>query len=361
MKITFLLPYAAMAGGIRVVAIYAKLLMAYGHDVHVISVSHQPLTLRGSIRRWLKGERFWPRQKKQGPSHMENIDPLNWTILEHNGPIRNFDVPDSDIVIATWWKTAEWLNELNDKKGKKVYFCQGYETSENFPNHRVKATYKLPFVQICVSLWVKQKIVELTGKNDQEVVMNGVDTLQFFSAERSKNASPKFGFVYSEANCKGVDIIVEALVKAKKIEPNITAICFGARYPSTFVKLPKWIEFYHNPLQSDIREIYAQCDAWLFGSRAEGFGLPILEAMACGTPVIATPAGAAAGLVSEKNGFLVNHDNPQVMADRINQIGKISQDQWKLLSDGARSTAVKHDWDQAARSFERILVRLVEG
>jgi len=361
MKITFLLPYAGMAGGIRVIAIYTNLLVEAGHDVQVISVSRSPLSLKDSVRRWLKGERVLPGQQKQGPSHMENIDSLRWWVIEKNGPLIDADVPDSDVVIATWWKTAEWLNGLNDKKGRKVYFCQGYETSQIFSIDRVQATYRLPFFQICVSSWVKRMLYELTGQDNQEVVMNGVDTVQFFDGERSKNSIPKFGFVFSEANCKGNDIIIGALIKAKKIEPSISAICFGARFPSLSQGLPNWIEFYHNPTQNHIREIYAQCDAWLFGSRAEGFGLPILEAMACGTPVIATPAGAAPDLVNEKNGFLVGHEDSQIMADKMIQIGKLSNDQWKLLSSGARRTSVDHSWDLAAESFEKILFRMVES
>ena len=68
--------------------------------------------------------------------------------------------------------------------------------------------------------------------------------------------------------------------------------------------LPRDTEFHLRPPQDRIRDIYSKCDAWLFGSRSEGFGLPILEAMACRTPVIGTPAGAAPELLGDGRGIL---------------------------------------------------------
>ena len=359
MKITFLLPYAGMAGGIRVVAIYADFLVKNGHEVNVLSVSRKPISLKESVKALMKRKIMMPGKRQQGASHLVSSDSVKWTILEHNGPISNEEVPDGDVVIATWWKTAEWMNELLVAKGYKVYFCQGYEDHGVTSNDRIKATYHLPFLQICVSEWVKGKIQKLTSKNTQEVVMNGVNPSQFFSEEREKNNPIKIGFMYSPAYWKGTDILIEALEIAKELNPEIKAVCFGAHQPSQSLKIPHWIEFNENPRQELIRDIYAGCDAWLFGSRAEGFGLPILEAMACRTPVIVTPTGAATDIINKHNGFLVPHENPQAVANKIMEIKNMSQQQWKLFSDAAQSYAIKNDWDSAALAFEDVLYQAV--
>ena len=359
MKITFLLPYAGMAGGIRVVAIYAAFLAEHGHEVNVVSVSQKAISFKEAVKGLVKGKTTMPGKQRQGSSHITNANSIQWTILEHNGPIKDKDVPDADVVIATWWKTAEWMNELSVAKGEKVYFCQHYENHEYFPNDRVEATYHHPFLQICVSEWVKNKIQKLTGNCTQEVVMNGVDSSQFISQEREMNNPIKVGFMYSPAHWKGTDILIKALQIAKKLDPKISAICFGANHPSKNLKIPHWIEFNKDPKQELIRDIYSQCDAWLFGSRSEGFGLPILEAMACRTPVIATPAGAATDIINKKNGFLVPHENPQAIAEKIMEISKMSQQQWKLLSDEAQSDAMKNDWNSAACAFEEALYKAV--
>ena len=59
---------------------------------------------------------------------------------------------------------------------------------------------------------------------------------------------------------------------------------------------------------------------WLFGAREEGFELPILEAMACRTPVLGTPAGAALELLVDGAGILVPREDPDAMARAIVEV-----------------------------------------
>ena len=65
------------------------------------------------------------------------------------------DLPDADIVIATWWETAEWVNALSPAKGRKVYFIQHHEVFSYLPVERSRATYRLPLHKIVISRWLK--------------------------------------------------------------------------------------------------------------------------------------------------------------------------------------------------------------
>jgi glycosyltransferase involved in cell wall biosynthesis len=57
-------------------------------------------------------------------------------------------------------------------------------------------------------------------------------------------------------------------------------------------------------LYRSTKNVYADCDVWLFASFSEGFGLPIIEAMACRCPVVATRAGCAPDVIKEGvNGY----------------------------------------------------------
>ena len=47
-------------------------------------------------------------------------------VLDRYRPVMDCDVPDGDVVIATWWETAEWVVELSSRKGAKAYFIQHY-------------------------------------------------------------------------------------------------------------------------------------------------------------------------------------------------------------------------------------------
>ncbi len=104
-----------------------------------------------------------------------------------------------------------------------------------------------------------------------------------------------------------------------------------------------------------MKEIYSKCDAWLFGSRSEGFGLPILEAMACRTPVIGTPTGAALDLLPKGGGLVVKPEDPEDMARAIEHICHLSEHNWQRMSNAAYSTAINYTWNDATTLFEAAL------
>ena len=95
--------------------------------------------------------------------------------------------------------------------------------------------------------------------------------------------------------------------------------------------------------------------AWLFASRTEGYGLPLLEAMACRTPVIGTPAGAAPELIAGGGGLLVEPESPEAMAAAIVQVVRMTDEQWRTMSDAAHATAAGYRWDASAARFEEAL------
>lgn len=111
--------------------------------------------------------------------------------------------------------------------------------------------------------------------------------------------------MYTMSLRKNIKPCIEALEAARESIPNFRAITLGAQWSDRTLHLPDWIELHYQTAQSAIPEIYASCDAWLFTSETEGFGLLILEAMACRTPVAATSTGAAPQLVSDKTGALI--------------------------------------------------------
>jgi glycosyltransferase involved in cell wall biosynthesis len=137
--------------------------------------------------------------------------------------------------------------------------------------------------------------------------------------------------------------------------PELRVVSFGGAIPSSVLPLPERTEFYYQAPDTLLKEIYSRCDAWLFASRREGFGLPILEAMACRTPVIAAPAGASEELLRCGGGLLVPPENPQAMADAIVSVCCMSEAAWRGLSDAAHATATRYTWEEATESFEAAL------
>lgn len=123
--------------------------------------------------------------------------------------------------------------------------------------------------------------------------------------------------------------------------------------------MPPGSRFEVAPAQDRIAQIYGSCDCWLFTSDKEGYGLPILEAMACGTPVVATPAGAARELLASEGGKLVDSDDPEVLADAVEEILNLDEASWRAMSRAARAEAEKHSWDRIGMKMEDALHRVI--
>ncbi len=351
MRITFVCMPSESSGGQRVIAIHAEGLRRRGHDVVVVSPPRRRPTAREiahSIRR------NWRLPERLGPGFLDNIN-VDRQILEKYRPVTDADVPDADVVIATWWETAEWVKALSPLKGTKAFFVQHYEVFEYLPVKRIEATWRFPMRKITVAQWLADLARERYGDPTARVVPNAVDQSLFHANPRGKNSVPTVGFMYSPAPFKGCDISLEAFRLAAKQLPDLRLVSFGLDKFTSRLPLPPGIRYHPNPQQNQIRGIYQCCDAWLFGSRSEGFGLPILEAMACRTPVIGTPAGASPELLAGGGGILVRPEDPADMAAGIVRLCNLSDIEWRAMSDAAYNTATKYNWDDATDLFEKAL------
>jgi glycosyltransferase involved in cell wall biosynthesis len=358
-KVTFVIPQDSLAGGIRAVSIYADRLQKRGHNVTVVAGVHPPQTYKEKMKRLLQ-----PRQRQIAAaattrrSYFDALD-IHLHTLERHRPVRGSDLPDADVIIATWWETAEWIAPLSASKGAKVYFIQHHETFDYLPKSRVEATYRLPFYQITVAQWLVEILRDRHQSKQVSLVPYGVDLTQFNSPPRVKAAVPTVGLMYATAPWKGVDIALEAFQHALKDLPNLRLAAFGSEQPSAQLPLPKNTQYYFQPEQDSLKDIYAQCDAWLFSSRVEGFGLPILEAMACRTPVIAVPTGAAPELLSNGCGMLLDRNDPVLIAQAIHDTAALDVTAWQKLSEYAYQTACQRSWEDAAHDFEAALLQAI--
>lgn len=360
MKITFVTPLATLGGGIRAVAMYAGELTKLGHTVTVVSTGPKWLPLKQRIGQFARGKGWWRPQPMS--SHLDGIPNIRRHTLESYEPITAAHVPDGDIVIATWWETAEWVSRLPDSKGVKVYFVQHHEVVfDNQPVQRVAASYRLPLHKICCAPWLQQLMASVYGDTTAAYVPYGVDHDVFTAPPRGKQPRPTVGLMYASVAFKGLDVAIHACELARQQVPDLRVITFGEVPPSGMYQLPlpDWFEFEHQPTQRRIAEIYAMCDAWLFPSRCEGFGLPILESMACRTPVIGTPTGIAPQLIAEGGGYLTKMGDPASMAAAIVKTARLPDAEWRHLSDFAFATASRFRWDVSARAYESHLLGLL--
>ncbi|PSB17707.1 glycosyl transferase family 1 [filamentous cyanobacterium CCP1] len=359
MKITFVMAGGFnLTGGERVIAAHAKHLRQRGHEVYIVSSPHPPASLRQQVRALLKGQ-GWILNTESEPSHIRYAN-IPHKLLDTSRPVVDADVPDADVVIATWWETAEWVANLSPSKGAKVYFIQHHEVFDYLPKERVEASYFLPLHKIVVSQWLLSLMQKRYGDFNTSLVLNSVDIDQFNAPLRGKQPQPTVGMVYSSNYWKGSDISLNAFAIASQRIPNLRLVAFGGERPSPKLPLPLGAEFVYRPSQTELKNLYAACDAWLFGSRSEGFGLPILEAMACRTPVIGTPSGATTDLLPTGGGVIVNEDDPKDMAQAIELLCTLPEDAWQCRSAQAYARASQYSWKDATALFEAALLTAID-
>lgn len=362
MRITFVMAHAGMAGGVRVVAIYAQRLMRRGHTVVVVSTPVPQLRFWDKVEFFLRGK-GWPKRREDGPSQLDGTG-VDHRVIDRFRPMTDADVPDADVIVATWWETAEWISRMSPRKGAKAYFIQHDETifhHEKSVKYRERTfrTWLTPMKKITISQWLVDLARERSGE-EAVLIPNSVDTELFTAPPRGKQARPTVGLLYSETPFKGCDISLRAFEKIKAVLPGARLRMFGAEPPTGALPIPPEAEFTLNPPQEKLREIYAGCDVWMCGSRSEGFHLPPLEAMACGCPVVGTAVGGVVETVKEGvNGYVVPIGDGEALADRVLRVLRLGDGEWRAMSAAAFERARAYTWDDATKLMEAALEEVV--
>jgi glycosyltransferase involved in cell wall biosynthesis len=116
------------------------------------------------------------------------------------------------------------------------------------------------------------------------------------------------------------------------------------------------------PLQDIPRKvlpsIYSGAEVFVYPSLYEGFGLPVLEAMACGSPVVAARSSALPEVVGEA-GLFFNPRSVEEMVDRIRIVLEDSTLRQKMVEEGL-DRARLFSWEKTARKVVGVYRELLE-
>ncbi|MEO0689473.1 MAG: glycosyltransferase family 4 protein [Pseudomonadota bacterium] len=352
MRVTFVLPALAINGGNKVAVSYAEHLLEQGHEVCILCPAPDRSSPKQGIQKF--GKRWLGLKSLDGGTAALLQTKVPVTIGARPKILVPDDFPEADLVIATWWETAEWMASLPRSKGVKCHLVQDHEVFPYLPRDRVEAVYQLPWPKIVVSKWLERVCYENYAAQEVHCVPNGLDLTHFRDPGRAETRAMTVGMLWSKAPRKNSQMGLAAIIAAKTALPDLQAVFFGSSAPPSDIAGLDWINYHQLPDQSEIPEIYARCSAWLFSSVSEGFGLPLLEAMAMRTPVVSTRAGAAPELIDNANGLLVE-GTAQAMAQGLIKILNEPKDAWQARSDASRRTAIQHDQKEAAIRFEAAL------
>jgi D-inositol-3-phosphate glycosyltransferase len=106
--------------------------------------------------------------------------------------------------------------------------------------------------------------------------------------------------------------------------------------------------------QATLPYYYSAAEAVVVPSHYESFGMVALEAMACGTPVVASQVGGLAFLVQDGiTGYTVPVDEPQALADRLTRL--VNDRQLKLcMGENAARLAREYRWENIAEKILKV-------
>ncbi len=392
MKIAFVVPEVHMRGGTeRCVASLATALAARGHNITLFSARHDncispdivwhrvPMIPRPHlarffsffiinsvvrmIARFVNGERF-------DILHSTGPDVLRPTVTTfHCCAVAVARVLRQRNTEQTW---RDWPSRLRGWSNVLTYLLIA-----NLERYVVRAGARQV---LAVSNLLASEISENYRPLPERlgVLHNGVDLREFHPWEgediaRTRNAlgipngREVVLFVGHNWERKGLDVLVNALARLaerhRRTCPYLI-VAGGSRRRAYMedvrIRLNGNVRFLGT--RADMPRIYNAGDLLVFPSEQDSFGLPVLEAMACGLPTIVSRcAGVAEVITHGFDGVLLDDPtSPEEVADKIEGL-KCDPEFRRDMGVRARKTAEKFSWDEVARQVEGIYKELLMG
>ncbi|PYX95486.1 MAG: hypothetical protein DMG71_09180 [Acidobacteria bacterium] len=189
-----------------------------------------------------------------------------------------------------------------------------------------------------------------------ETVPTGVDT-KFFSPdwERPNNPRPRVLFVGSLRPFKGPQTVIEAAERFPQADFVIVGDGIMAAEIRTAARRQPNVSFAGVLSRTSVRNEYRQADIFLFPSRWEGSPKVILEAAACGLPVIVRKHYDPETVVDGQTGYMVGEDDE--LFSRLHQL-ILSPTVRQTMGRAGRTHSENFDWGRITCQWEQIFWRL---
>lgn len=347
MRIAMVGQFPPHVGGVGVhIHTLSKELVKQGHEVYVITYPHKDIKdidginvigTKGLNIPGVRGLMFKKNAKKALESLLEKED---------------IDIIHGHYLFPAGAAAVEVGNEHGIKTYVTAHGSDMFEVYKKQPIMRstLKNVLKRADVVLAVSNALRHEIIA-TGvsgiSNKTRICWNSVDIEKFsqnednsFRNELGLTDKPIVLFVGNLIKRKNVD----SLLEAKKIaNSNYNLVIVGDG--PLFKKLKKKVEeenirdVIFTGSRNDVENIIPSCDVLVLPSLSESFGLVLIEALACGKPVIGSNVGGITEIITDDVGLLVNPNKVSSIASAIDRI--INDGEFRnLLSSNARDRAI---------------------
>ena len=278
----------------------------------------------------------------------------DWFPLE--APVREFATyqelaaalaREDAIKVATWWETAPWVWRASVTRGIPVYFVQDIETSyypgDQAAQNRVLASYREEFRYITISGWNRERLGEL-GLS-AELIPPGIDLENFRRLDRPKRDDVVLAIGRS-LPLKNLPLTIDAW---RALEPRPELWMFGVE-PELGPKYEA--RYFERPSDERVNELFNEATVFVQTSIHEGFCLPLLEAMAAGTPVVSTDAHGNRDFCRHEENCLIADADPGAVSQALQRILGDAELRSRLIAAGLE-TAADYAWERRIDRLER--------
>jgi len=221
---------------------------------------------------------------------------------------------------------------------------------------------------ITITNQIQKLYTKWIDKEKTSTIPFGVDTETFKPAQKNEQQKElEILYAGSLYALKGIPFLMRAIAQARqnKINAKLTIAGEGAQKKTLIalaraLQIEKHVKFEGFVPNSKMPTYYNRCDIFCFPTLGEPFGKAVVEAMACGKPVIATNVGGTAEIIQNRqNGILVPPANSEAITAEIARLINDPQER-RRIGKNARETIVEHfSWEKIAEKYHHLYSELL--
>ena len=219
----------------------------------------------------------------------------------------------------------------------------------------IKMIWKKADARIANSQGLKDMALKFYDKKSFDIIPNGVDTEVFYPIEKADSDEFKILFVSRLIERKGLQFIIPQLQKIQdSTEKEVKLVVVGdGPYREQLetitreYKVTDMVEFVGQKNKKEIVPFYQNADLFILPSAKEGMPNVVLEAMACGLPIIMTPCEGSKELVQDNGYILLTSE----MGEKIQQLLRDKEMLQKLGHNSRRIVEEQFCWGHVVENY----------